>query len=107
MLYTNVIKMPNALLLPINSSMLWNVPDLLPQPVPATPYSIPWHESGPCQQRAFPATIWQLQVQSANRPTSADTGYYHMPVGLAVLDRSQACLIHQVNTDLKLHMNYM
>lgn len=54
MLYTNVIKMPKAVLLPINSSMLWNVPDLLPQPVPATPYSIPWPESGPFQQKSFP-----------------------------------------------------
>lgn len=57
-------------------------------------------------KRAFPTMIWQLQVYSANRLTSADGGYYCMPVSLAVLDRSQAHLIHQVNTDLKPHMDY-
>lgn len=56
--------------------------------------------------RAFPVMIWQLQVHSAKRLSSADTGYCCMPVSLAVPDCSQAHLIRQVNTDLH-YLNYI
>ena len=101
--------MPKAVLLPVNSSMLWNVPDLLPQPVPATPYSIPCRESGCFQQKSFPRHDSAVTTPQ-RRLTSTDTGYYCTPDSLAVLNCSQAHLNYQVNVDLhylKLHMKYM